>query len=154
VVIATGIFGVIAYATLPARLSTNRRDMTRADMLEALGALDRQLAGAAQPLERAEADLVLAALQQDPFASGVWARLARRYPRCATARALAAITGPDEAAARVHALLDRRAEQLAQIRRYLQIRGLLEVWLFAHIPLTIALIAALAAHVISVFYYW
>jgi hypothetical protein len=31
---------------------------------------------------------------------------------------------------------------------------MLEVWLFIHIPLTIALIAALAAHVISVFYYW
>lgn len=154
VVIATGIFGVIAYATLPARLSTNRRDMTRAEMLEALAALDRQLAGAAQPLERAEVDLVLAALTQDPFASGVVARLARRYPRCATTRALAAITGPGEAALRVHALLEKRAEQLAQIRRYLQIRGLLEVWLFAHIPLTIALIAALAAHVISVFYYW
>ena len=154
VVIATGIFGVIAYATLPARLSANRGDMTRAQMLEALGALDRQLASAAQPLERAEADLVLAAMAQDPFASGVIARLARRYPRCATARALAAITGPEEAATRVNALLEKRAGQLAQIRRYLQIKGLLDVWLFAHIPLTIALIAALAAHVISVFYYW
>ena len=175
VVIATGIFGVIAYATLPARLSANRRDMTRAEMLEALAAIDRQLAAAAQPLAlfafeatdeaylltvaaqplgRAEADLVIAALQQDPFGAGAWARLTRRYPRCATARALAAMDRSGEAGARVHALLERRGAQLAQIRRYVQIRGLLEAWLFLHIPLTIALIAALAAHVISVFYYW
>jgi hypothetical protein len=154
VVILTGIWGVIAYATLPARLSANRRDMTRADMLEALAAIDRQLGNAAQPLGRAEADLVIAALQQNPFGGGAWARLTRRYPRCATARALAGTTQSNEAGERVHALLTKRAAQLVQVRRYLQIKGLLEVWLFLHIPLTIALIAALAAHVISVFYYW
>jgi hypothetical protein len=34
------------------------------------------------------------------------------------------------------------------------LKALLDVWLFVHIPATIALLAALAAHVISVFYYW
>ena len=48
----------------------------------------------------------------------------------------------------------QRAEQLATIRRNLRTKGLLEVWLFIHIPATIALLAALLAHVISVFYYW
>jgi hypothetical protein len=59
-----------------------------------------------------------------------------------------------EAETRVAALLEKRRDQLAQIRGALRIRALLEVWLFVHIPLTIALIAALTAHVISVFYYW
>jgi hypothetical protein len=54
----------------------------------------------------------------------------------------------------VHTLLEKRAEQLAQIRGALRIRALLEIWLFIHIPLTIALIAALIAHVVSVFFYW
>ena len=44
--------------------------------------------------------------------------------------------------------------QLEQIRRQMRYKALLEVWLFVHIPATILLIAALAAHVISVFYYW
>jgi hypothetical protein len=30
----------------------------------------------------------------------------------------------------------------------------LEVWLYIHVPLTFALIAALAAHIIAVFFYW
>ncbi len=154
VVIITGIWGVIAYATLPAHLSANRREMTRAQMLEALAALDRQLDSAAQPLGRAEADLVLAALQQDVFHGGAWGRLTGSYPRCATARALGSIGQRDEAHARVHALLAKRSAQLAQVRGYLRIKALLEIWLFIHIPATIALIAALIAHVISVFYYW
>lgn len=157
-VIATGIYGVIVYATLPASLSANRREMTRAQMLEALTAIDRQLESAAQPLGRAEADLVIAALSQDTFHGGALARLTGRYPGCATTRALSGFdrvrSSDPGASERVHALLEKRREQLAQIRGALRIRALLEVWLFIHIPLTIALIAALTAHVISVFYYW
>ncbi|WP_301750241.1 hypothetical protein [uncultured Erythrobacter sp.] len=153
-VIATGIYGVVVYATLPASLSANRKEMTRAQMLDALTAIDRQLESAAQPLGRAEADLVIAALAQDVFYGGPIARLTGRYPGCATARALQGMGGGSDATARVAALLERRREQLAQIRGALRIRAMLEIWLFIHIPLTIALIAALTAHVISVFYYW
>ncbi|MCR9180149.1 MAG: hypothetical protein NXH71_07925 [Erythrobacteraceae bacterium] len=153
-VIATGIYGVIAYATLPASLSANRKEMTRAQMLDALNAIDRQLESAAQPLGRDQADLVIAALAQDSFAGGAISRITGRYPRCATARALAGVGEASDAAARVHTLLEKRAEQLAQIRGALRIRALLEIWLFIHIPLTIALIAALIAHVVSVFFYW
>jgi hypothetical protein len=153
-VIATGIYGVIAYTTLPASLSANRREMTRAQMLDALTAIDRQLENAAQPLARREADLVITALGQDVFGGGALARLTGRYPGCATARALQGMGAVGDAEQRVRALLEKRREQLAQIRGALRIRALLEIWLFVHIPLTIALIAALTAHVISVFYYW
>jgi hypothetical protein len=98
---------------------------------------------------------VIAALGQDVFYGGAWGRLTGSYRSCQTARALRAID-PDggEAEERVHALLTRRSDQLAQIRRHLRIRALLEVWLFIHVPATIALLAALLAHVVSVFYYW
>ena len=153
-VIATGIYGVIVYATLPASLSANRKEMTRAQMLDALTALDRQLESAAQPLARAESDLVIAALGQDVFYGGALARLTGSYPGCKTARALKGMGTGSEAEARVTALLEKRREQLTQIRGALRIRAMLEIWLFIHIPLTVALIAALTAHVISVFYYW
>jgi hypothetical protein len=153
-VIVTGIYGVVVYATLPASLSANRKEMTRAQMLDALTAIDRQLESAAQPLGRAEADLVIAALEQDVFAGGALARLTGSYPGCATTRALRGMGGSSEATTRVAALLEKRREQLAQIRGALRIRAMLEIWLFIHIPLTIALIAALTAHVISVFFYW
>lgn len=153
-VIITGIYGVWAYATLPSELSANRKEMTRGEMIEALTAIDRQLENAAQPLGRDQSDLVISALEQDVFHGGAWGRLTGSYPGCATNRALSNMRGSDEATGRVTALLTRRAEQLAQIRRHLRIRALLEVWLFIHIPATIALLAALLAHVVSVFYYW
>jgi hypothetical protein len=157
-VIVSGIYGVIVYATLPSTLSSNRKEMTRAEMLDALTALDRQLDDAAQPLGRQQSDLVIAAVSQDVFYGGAWGRLTGTYPGCATNRALrgfpAVASTVDKASERVRTLLEKRAEQLAQIRRHLRIRALLEVWLFIHIPATIALLAALFAHVISVFYYW
>lgn len=156
IVIITGIYGVIAYATLPSSLSSNRNEMTRAQMLEALTAIDRQLENAAQPLDRERSDMVIRALSQNTFHGGALARLTNSYPRCATRRALRQMEGAGGGAGeeRVIALLQKRADQLAQIRRHLRIRAQLEVWLFIHIPATIALLAALLAHVVSVFYYW
>ena len=55
---------------------------------------------------------------------------------------------------RVDALLERKEAMLARLRRHLQLKALLEVWLYIHVPVTFALIAALSAHIISVFFYW
>lgn len=55
---------------------------------------------------------------------------------------------------KVEVLLGRREAQLSKLRRHLRLRGLLEVWLWVHVPATVALLAALTAHVISEFYYW
>ncbi|MEL6475580.1 MAG: hypothetical protein AAFQ21_16095 [Pseudomonadota bacterium] len=156
VVILSGLYGIWAYGHFPSKLSNNRGEMTRAQMVEALEAIDRQLEAAAQPLERSESDAVLGALGQDIFFGGAWGRLTGAYPGCATRAALSAVDAAhaSDATDKVHALLTRRADQLAQIRRYLRIKALIEIWLFIHIPATIALLAALLAHVVSVFYYW
>jgi len=155
IVIISGIYGVYAYAALPKELSANRGDKTGGDMLDIIADIDRKLDGAAQPLGRAGSDLVIGAVGQDVFYGGALARLSGSYSGCATKRALSGIPASgSKAEARVHDLLSSRAEQLAQIRRHLRIKAMLEVWLFIHIPATIALLAALLAHVISVFYYW
>jgi hypothetical protein len=36
----------------------------------------------------------------------------------------------------------------------MRLKALLEIWLYVHVPATFALLAALAAHIVSVFYYW
>ncbi|UAB78042.1 hypothetical protein INR77_14975 [Erythrobacter sp. SCSIO 43205] len=155
IVILSGIWGVYAYAVLPKELSASRGDKTGGDMLETIADIDKKLESAAQPLGREGSDLVLGVLRQDVFHGGALARLTNSYPGCATAKARAGIPASgSEAEARVRELLSARAEQLDQIRRYLRIKAMLEIWLFIHIPATIALLAALLAHVISVFYYW
>lgn len=156
-VIVSGAFGVWVYATLPAALSNNREQMTQGQMIDSIRALDRQLNDAAQPLARAESDLVLSALDADPFAAGLWQRLTGHYPGCATRKALlgiAGMAGGNDATDRVEKLLVRRNAQLERLRRHMRLRAMLEVWLYVHVPATIALLAALLAHIISVFYYW
>lgn len=157
-VILSGLYGVIVYATLPAALSNNRDEMTQMQMLEAIRAFDRQLHSAAQPLTPEDTAPVLAALDEDPFAGGIGARLSGRYPRCATSAALVALStsrsSDAEAREKVIGLLKQKEAALARLRQHLRIRALLEVWLYVHVPLTFALIAALSAHIISVFFYW
>ena len=136
--------------------------MTREQMIESLATIDKQLEAAAQPLTREDADMVIAALEQDVFASGIRARFAGAGRADATRRALDHIStdrayddDPDDLAQRkVRALLGKRAAQIDQIRRQMQTKALLEIWLYIHVPLTIALLAALIAHIVSVFYYW
>jgi len=161
-VIASGIYGISVYATLPKQLSDNSAGFTRPQLIDAVQKLDRQLQVAAQPLGVADTGLVLISLDDDPFRGGALRRLSGSYPNCRTARALAALrqrsastSGPQaDAAEAVVKLLERKCAILARIRQQMRIRALLEVWLYVHVPVTFALIAALAAHIVSVFFYW
>lgn len=162
IVIVTGIWGIIVYATVPAALSSNREELTQTQMIEGLRAVDRQLHEAAQPLDQFHAELVEKSLAQDPFAGGILRRLSGRYPGCATTRALRQIrrvTGPQpdiggDPLEKVDALLERKKAMLARLREHLRLKALLEIWLYIHVPATFALIAALTAHIVSVFFYW
>ncbi|HWV59369.1 MAG TPA: hypothetical protein VN034_01855, partial [Sphingopyxis sp.] len=70
-------------------------------------------------------------------------------------RALSASRSSDAGARqKVVGLLSQKQAALARLRKHLRIRALLEIWLYVHVPLTFALIAALSAHIISVFFYW
>lgn len=163
VVIISGIVGIYFYATIPKALSDNRDEMTETEMLENLRSLDRQLHEAAQPLSAEHATLVLQSLEQDPFGGGFFQRISGRYPDCATRQAQADLRrerayqpkmGGDDPLDKVDALLEKKEATLARVRRHLKLKAMLQVWLFIHVPMTFALIAALTAHIISVFFYW
>jgi hypothetical protein len=161
-VIASGIYGISVYATLPQELSDNRAEMTKTQMIDAVAKLDRQLQIAAQPLTVGDTEIVRLSLDDDVFGGGLVRRLSGRYPRCGTTRALRGLrerlalsSGAEaEALETVTKLLERKLAALDRIRRHLKLRAMLEVWLYVHVPVTFALIAALAAHIISVFFYW
>ena len=161
-VIISGIYGITAYSVLPRALSNNRGETTQVQMLESLRTLDRQLHDAAQPLDHRFAEMVRMSLDDDPFGGSLMARLSGRYPKCGTRAAQAAIrevTGSRPAPGvdpleKVDVLLERKEAALSRIRQHLRLKALLEVWLYVHVPLTFALIAALTAHIVAVFFYW
>ena len=161
-VVLSGIWGIVAYGTLPRTLSANRGETTQPQMLEAIRALDRQLHDAAQPLLPRQSEMVRDSLENCSVGGGLYARLAGRYARCGNARALAMIkhelqnglADPDQRLSLIVSLLERKEAALAQARRHIRTRALLEIWLYVHVPATFALIAALTAHIVSVFFYW
>jgi len=161
-VILSGIYGIWAYAFLPVRLSDSRSEMTGAQMIDAVASIDKQIQVSAQPLSDGDSAIVLSSLGEDPFGGGLYRRLAGSGSRGANAAGLKLLrrrlaqTRGDEALAldQVAELMQRKAGALNRIRRHVRIRTMLEVWLFVHVPLTFALIAALSAHIVSVFFYW
>jgi hypothetical protein len=60
----------------------------------------------------------------------------------------------NEALRKLMDVLARKKTVVARITRDLQLQALMEVWLYLHVPLSFALLAALAAHIVSVFFYW
>jgi len=165
-VIASGVFGIWIYATAPRALSANRYDdegaITEKQMIEAVRSLDRQIHDAAQPLDPQSAALVAQSLEQDPFAGSFWNRMSGNYARCATRHAAAELRRirafkprtDDDPIDKVDALLTRKEAMLARMRRHLKLKSWLQAWLYIHVPVTFALIAALSAHIVSVFFYW
>lgn len=161
-VILSGLYGISVYAILPQGLSDSRSEMTGPQMIEAVNGLDKQIQISAQPLSDEDSAVVLGSLGEDPFGGGVWRRLSGSYPRCGNAAALQymrerqdqASGKEQQAIEQVVGLLEKKAASLQRLRGYIRRRALLEVWLFVHVPLTFVLLAALIAHIVSVFFYW
>jgi hypothetical protein len=117
---------------------------------------------AAQPLAVEETRIVQHSLDDDPCRGGLFARLSGKYTTCQTALALTELSGridaaPDgqkQAIVAAVKLLQRKDAVLSRIRQQMRIRALLEIWLYEHEPMTYALISAMAAHIVRVYFYW
>ncbi|MCK7593147.1 hypothetical protein [Pseudomarimonas salicorniae] len=51
-------------------------------------------------------------------------------------------------------LLTRKKALAGRVAKDIQLQALMEIWLYVHVPLSIGLLAALVAHIVSVFFYW
>jgi hypothetical protein len=155
VVILSGIYGIAAYARLPLALSANRGETTQPQMLMAVHGLDRQIHDAAQALDERHSAMVRLSLENSPIGGNIRRRLQGDRAPCGNREALAALSAERDAKlAPVVALLEQKATALGLARRHVRLKALLEVWLLVHVPFTFGLLAALTAHVVSVFFYW
>ncbi len=84
-VIASGIYGIAVYSTLPDELSDNRSAMTKSQMIDVITKLDRQLQVAAQPLTHSDTEIVRRSLKEDPFRAGLFRRLSGSDRGCRNA---------------------------------------------------------------------
>lgn len=162
IVIVSGFFGIYYYATVPRRMSDNRAHRTQKDMLDAIKALNRELTEAAQPLDPKYVREVKRAIRKTKIKPGLFSPVSSSQRHCATARAARRLRHALDAASpdmrrpleNVIAILERKSALLLRTRRHIRNKTLLQLWLYFHVPLSFALLAALIAHIISVFFYW
>jgi hypothetical protein len=161
-VIVSGLFGIFAYTRYPRLITANRSGATQIQMLGQIAALDGEIRQSLMGIEDAVVRAVAPATERDEIGGSVLRQLSARYPTCPTAAALAAVQRavhelPAERAADVRGilvLLTRKAELLQRVRRDIQFKALMDIWLYVHVPMTFACLAALVAHIIAVFFYW
>lgn len=162
VVIASGFFGVFCYVRYPRLMTENRAGMTMQQMLGSIATLDDQLRVAAMPFDETTAKVIERAIEISAIGGSTWRQLTRRYPNCATAAAIAHFGAnvPDDPAeledtwTQVRVLLHQKAVLLDRVRRDLSYKGMLDFWLYFHVPVAFMLLAALLAHIVAVLFLW
>lgn len=161
-VVASGIYGVFAYLRVPAEMTDNLGADSLASMLLRIADLDREMRDKAMSLPDALVRLVERSVTQSRL-GGSFARLTTgRDPDCATAAAIREWPAHARSLAGEKARLDKEVfnlllqknQLLERARRDLRHQSAMELWLYLHVPLAFMLLAALAAHVVSVFIYW
>jgi hypothetical protein len=177
-VVASGLFGVYVYMKFPTRLSENRGDTNRGELLDQLEDIDSRSKRIAEGLDREYQELINSGVSRTQLGSTLWARirgkdesqillpkdgdvkvvanagqeaaldwLAERQSRSSDAEVAATI-------GELSALIRNKRRLLRKLNEDLRIQAMLEIWLYAHVPLTAALLIALAIHILTVFMFW
>ena len=165
-VIVSGVFGMYAYLRYPALMTKNVGDDTIESIMLKIADLDRKCRTMALDLPD-EANQIVnratrVAVRQVQAGWSFRQQLSGDKVWCPTREACQALTRlgsqwHGEQGALLKQLLThmtRKSMLIDRIRRDLRFRALMRVWLVLHVPLSFALLAALIAHIISVFYYW
>ncbi len=161
-VIGSGAFGLFAYMRYPRLRSINRGEGALGDVWALVAGMSRDCYEIARDLPDEVYRLVELADKETRIGGGVWRQLSGHDSNCASTLALEEVRGMAErysgkdadAARRLVRVLARKVELLTRIRKDIQYKALLDIWLYFHIPLTVALLGALAIHIFTVFLYW
>jgi hypothetical protein len=161
-VVASGFYGVFFYLRVPQEMTANLGDETLESILLKVGDLDREMRAKALSLPDALFALVDQSVSATRLGGSARRLISGKDPACPTAAAVSQWPGiarrlTGEVAKldkEVYSLLLQKNELLGRARRDLRHKAVLDLWLYFHVPLAFALLAALIAHVVAVFIYW
>ena len=160
-VVLTGIIGVVTYSSVPGQMTRNRRGERIDFLYEQVADLNTEISSVALGLPDFYAKAAEISINQTQI-GGSWMRqFSGRDPNCGTSRAIKLIQEhhadlDDEQRSnigRLVELLGRKAALLQRIRNDVRFKAIMDVWLFFHIPLSVASVIAVITHIVIVFYY-
>lgn len=162
VVILSGVYGIYTYTRYPREMTANRQGATLANLLQEIAELGGECNDLSMNLSDEINVMLVDAGQNTVIGGGFVRQLSGRDPNCPSTAALnrlqtmaATLEGDDAVQARrLITRLSRKCELLSRARKDVQLQALMQVFLYVHVPMTFALIAALIAHVFIVFFYW
>jgi len=178
VVIFSGFLGLYYYISFPQKVLENRDGRSRDELFEELQELNEAGAQLANRCSAEVSEAANSAISRTRIGGGVVAQLRRSDRSNMTIqkngsaqvvenhdqrRVLALISRQIPNAVRstevepLHELMSvmgRRQAVIRRIVRDIQLQGLMQIWLFIHIPLSIILIISLFTHILSTFLYW
>ncbi|MEQ1518680.1 MAG: hypothetical protein ABL931_19540 [Usitatibacteraceae bacterium] len=162
-VIASGFYGVYAYLRFPSLMTENLGEDTLESLTLTIADIDRDMRRLAGSMSDEINAAILRSVQNTRIGGGVYAQIRSRISDCPTSVAVkmigaqtAKIKGAE--ARKLHqdlySMMLRKERLVARARRDIRFKGIMELWLYFHVPLSIALLAALVAHIVAVFFYW
>ena len=162
IVIVSGIFGIYAYARFPRLVTENRRGVSMDDLLTQIGDLDRECKQLAVGLPDEVSSLILKSCEETSIGGSIFRILSGKASNCPSDAAFTQLRSLVGTVDQAHALstrkllvlIGKKCGLLGTVRRDIQLKALMDIWLRVHVPVTIALLVALTIHIISVFYYW
>jgi hypothetical protein len=184
IVIVSGILGTSFYLLVPRQLAAMRQGASMQTLADEVSALNDACLDRAASCAPATALAVRSSIERTVIGGGVMDQLlardrstylgvppgsegdagaARQIPNAdqqpmlqLVARLAPNAIRVDEAAALqdLVSLIARRQAVLRRMRGSIRLQGLLQAWLLVHVPVSIALLFALAAHILVVFLYW
>jgi hypothetical protein len=162
-VVVSGIYGVMMYVQVPAYMTGKIGQDSLQSLFRLIQTTDVQARKAALQLSDEFNTLIVKAAQGTRMSGSFFETYVRsRFRPCPTDRAVsemqslvAQLKGDQARKGReVFALMVSRQAAVRSVRQELRSMASLQRWLLWHVPLSIALLFALAAHIVSVFIYW
>jgi hypothetical protein len=184
IVIFSGFFGVYVYLRYPNLMTRNRDSATRDAMLEEIVDIDQNALALADGIDPKIHGIVLRSIQNTKLGGGVWSQLRARDDSDAALSSLyqavemrqkrAESTHRDtptifamvdflagrasdkqtEALRKLIDMITRKKGLASKVARDMQYQAIMEIWLYFHVPISFALLAALIGHIVSSFFYW
>lgn len=155
-VIVSGIWGALNYKTLANQIKSHRGGGTVPKLLSQLYLLNSDIQNAAKGKSDAFQNLVRTT--DFEFHPSILRALFSAHPaqiaKEQSAELLAQLPANEQAdGLKILSLINKKSALAADILHEVAILTKLRAWLFIHVPVSIALVVAVAIHIFSVFYY-
>ncbi len=161
-VIFSGFYGIYSYVRFPSMITGNIGDDTLDSLMLKISAQDSEARKIAMHLPDNLVQAVQSAAQNTIIGGSLWNQVSGVQRDCPTTAALDIIqkSGANlkgdagKFNHELYAVMLQKKTLVERARGDISYKARMSIWLFFHVPLSIALLAALAAHIVSVFFYW